>query len=98
MKLLNGECSACELDVLLKRCWESEELQSCVKGRLHNRLEYWESVVQAPPTIISIIEQGYILPFVSEPDNKFFKNQKSALEQEFVSQSVADLLSNGCVK
>ncbi len=70
-----------------------------VKGRLHNHLDYWESVVQAPAPIISIVKQGYILPFVTVPENKMLSNQSSVyMHEEFVTQAVLELVQNRCVR
>ena len=71
----------------------------CVKGRLHSSLSFWVETLKAPAPIISIIKQGYILPFVSVPEEKFFNNQRSAFEHHsFVSSAISDLLRDGCVK
>ena len=72
--------------------------ESCVKGRLCSRLEFWEKELQSPKPVLNIVRQGYILPFRSVPESRFFKNQSSALKhKEFVSQAVIDLVSYGCV-
>ena len=84
------------------RYWEMVEqvgTPNSVKGRLRSRVEYWEEVVAAPSPIVSIIRQGYILPFVSVPEGRYFTNQESALDQAaFVTQAVGELVENGCVK
>ena len=67
--------------------------------RLRDNIACWESIVKAPEFIISIVRQGYILPFVSVPMERFFKNHKSAfVHSKFVSETVSDLLSNGCIR
>ena len=39
-----------------------------------------------------------MLPFFSVPESKYFKNQKSAfVHSSFVSESIMDLLKNGCI-
>ena len=50
-----------------------------VKGSLHDSLAYWESILKPPAPILSIISQGYILPFLSVPGSMHFDNQRSAL-------------------
>ena len=77
----------------------SPKLTPNVKGRLQCSLPYWQCVLRASHPVISIIKQGYILPFVSVPLNKHFKNHKSAFTySEFVSETILDLLSTGCIK
>ena len=77
----------------------SPNLTPNVKGRLRSNLPYWQFVLNAPQPVFSIIKQGYILPFVSVPLNKCFKNHESAFtHSEFVSETVSDLLSNGCIR
>ena len=42
---------------------------------------------------------GYVLPFMSVPKSRRFKNQKSALENaDFVSEALLAMLSDGHVK
>ena len=101
---LSGECSS-ESDSeweVKKRYWEGTELDgrlSGVKGRLCSKSVYWESVIQAPGPVLSIIKQGYILPFVSLPESKSFGNHSSTvLHSQFVTDSIRDLVSHGCVK
>ena len=50
----------------------------CVKGRLKQNVEFWKNELKAPPTVISTIEAGYVLPLLSEPPQSFQKNQFSA--------------------
>ena len=70
-----------------------------VKGRLKERLGFWKNELQAPASIINIIEQGYLLPLKSEPFPKVSKNQASALANtEFIDQSVSELLEAGCMR
>ena len=87
------------LDDPIRQFERSEgDVSLCVKGRLHSNLKYWESILEAPAPIIDIIRQGYMLPFFSVPESKYFKNQKSAfVHSSFVSESIMDLLKNGCI-
>ena len=56
-------------------------------------------MLKAPSPIVSIVRQGYILPFVSVPEQRFFKNQKSAfVHREFVTETIAELLLNHCIE
>ena len=67
-----------------------------VKGRLRASIAYWTSVLKAPEPVLSIINQGYILPFASVPEGKWFKNNSLALG--FVTETVTELLANKCVR
>ena len=49
--------------------------------------------------VLSIIENGYIIPFEEEPPQSFFRNNKSALhEVKFVADSVLELLASGRIQ
>ena len=67
-----------------------------VKGRLKQSVDYWERVLQAPPPIVNIVAQGYILPFREAPTGKRFCNQMSAIKNDrFVSQAISELTWDG---
>ena len=88
------------------RCWEAEATEPhtqldpiSVKGRLKKCLQFWESELEAPASVLSTIESGYVLPLKSEPTPFSKQNQASArLNAQFVHQSVTDLLAGGCIK
>ena len=65
-----------------------------VPGRIsHPRyLSFWRDVLEAPPDILDIVENGYVIPFVNGtlPPAAFVDNNKSALDHsEFL---LAELL------
>ena len=69
----------------------------CVKGRLKDHLSFWHTI-KANQWVISIIRDGYTLPFVELPPRKRMENHKSAAdEKEFVAEQVEELLLTGCV-
>ena len=85
-------------DVLRVHCFpEKASLQSDnlpVKGRLKQHVQFWRDI-GSPDMILSIIEQGYVIPFEEEPPPMFFRNNKSALrEAKFVTDSILDLLAS----
>ena len=92
----SGELSTSEwvkCGSLVEPVIEMCDTETFVKG---SRLEFWKRKSCKAPN--SIVRQGYILPFRSVPESRFFKNQSSALKhKEFVSQAVIDLVSYGCV-
>ena len=52
--------------------------------------------MHAPPSVLPVIEHGYVLPFMSEPTQFRGENQMSALENvKFVSESIKELVSSG---
>ena len=66
-----------------------------VKGNLKNNLGFWRSI-GAPDFILSIIENGYRLPFISFPLAVKLRNNKSArLHADFVDQAVLELVNSG---
>ena len=70
-----------------------------VKGRLRAKFAFWKDVLHASPSILSVIESGYVLPLMSEPTPFSGRNQVSALQNaEFVDQCVEELLGGSCIK
>ncbi len=86
-----------------QRNWEfsntrEENVLPIVKGRLRENIGYWESI-NANETILSIIREGYRIPFVQTPPGRKSKNNKSALKYpEFVKKSILELLETGRIK
>ena len=72
---------------------------SCVKGRLRERYEYWNSVLHAPEPILSIVKEGYFLPLVHEPAPFYRPNHCSVnVHESFVTDAVSELLLQQCVR
>ena len=66
-----------------------------IKGNLRRNVEYWEKTLKASPFILSIIQQGYKIPFRYLPPSFEMKNNKSAKEHsEFVESSILELIVN----
>ena len=64
-------------------------------GRLRGHAEFWEEM-GASKFIMSVVREGYQLPFVTEPPTGWLRNQKSCDQHEaFVDQAVNDLLRCG---
>ena len=58
----------------------------------------WEKI-GASGFILSVIRNGYKIPFIDFPPPKVFPNNASALkEKDFVSEAISDLLVNRCVE
>ena len=68
------------------------------KGNLKNNLVFWRSI-GAPDIILSIIENGYRLPFISLPLAVKLRNNKSArIHADFVDQAVLELFNSDRVR
>ena len=66
-------------------------LSLSVKGNLRANIEFWKSI-GAPYFILSIIENGYKLPFASSPEPVKLRNNKSArFHADFVDQAIHEL-------
>ena len=64
-----------------------------VKGRLRAHISFWKKI-GAPNLILSIIKEGYRLPFVNIPPGNDSPNNKSVLPHgEFVDQAIWELLA-----
>ena len=81
-------------DPFVKNYFEYEEGgKPVIFDRLKSALPYWRDVIKAPPSVLSVLEAGYRIDFVTTPPPSFFKNNKSALRnEEFVTQAVTELL------
>lgn len=84
-----------------KQYFEYQELLSdnvdSTKGRLKTSLEYWKNI-GTNENILNVIENGYVIPFISTPPRTFNKNNKTAIENaNFVSEAIESLLLKGCI-
>ena len=86
-----GSSEPCEFDSHTKPI-------SCVRGRLSKHLSEWEKL-GAPGFVLSIIREGYKIPFISLPPPKITANNSSALQEKaFASDAIKELLDNKCVE
>ena len=68
------------------------------KGNVKNNVVFWRSI-GAADFILSIIENGYRLPFISFPAGIKLRNNKSAqIHVDFVDQAVLELLNSDLVR
>ena len=59
---------------------------------------FWEQM-GASPWVLKILREGYSLPFVQQPPQVSFRNNKSALESsDFVTNEIYSLLEQGCIR
>ena len=72
--------------------------QISVKGKLFKSIQHWQSL-GAPDFILSVIRNGYKIPFISTPPPRLFTNNASALkEADFVSEAIFELLRDNRVE
>ena len=76
-----------------------EQLQhGFVGGKIHEKGEFWRSTLKASKFVMSVIENGYRLPFTSECPTFFAENNASSLRNyNFVTQTIEDLLRSKCI-
>ena len=80
---------------IVEKCEVESDLPLSVKGNLRHNIKFWKSI-GAPYYILSIIENGYKLPFVSLPEPVKLRNNKSArLHADFVDQAIHELVFSG---
>ena len=80
---------------IVENCEVESDLPLSVKGNLRHNIKFWKSI-GAPYYILSIIENGYKLPFVSLPEPVKLRNNKSArLHADFVDQAIHELVFSG---
>ena len=69
-----------------------------VHGNLAKCYQEWENI-DAPGFILSVIRDGYNIPFIVFPPPKVSPNNGSALkEREFVSEAICNFISNKCLE
>jgi len=68
-----------------------------VKGSLRRHVEFWHSI-GAPRYILSVMCEGYHLPFKQTPPGFTSRNNRSALDHsEFVNEAILEFLHSGRV-
>ena len=70
---------------------------SFITGSLRRHVEFWHSI-GAPRYILSVICEGYRLPFLPIPPGFTSRNSRSALDHsEFVNEAILELLHSARV-
>ena len=68
-------------------------LQISVEGKLIRFIQHWQ-FLGALDFILSVIRDGYKIPFISTPPPRRLTNNASALQEaDFVSEAILELLS-----
>ena len=69
--------------------------EACVKGNLAKNVAFWE-YIKALESVIVLIKFGYRIPFINTPNQAMFRNNKfSYINQDFVFESILELLRRG---
>ena len=70
-----------------------------VKGKLSQSVEFWRDTLKANNYVLSVISNGYVLPFKEEPPHKVFRNHNVCSKySKFIDESVQELLVNDCIE
>ena len=76
-------------------CQLETELIKAVKGNLKRHINFWQNI-GASPFILSIIQYGYKIPFITAPSKIVQRNNQSALQHDqFVEQAILELVQSG---
>ena len=98
---MNDSVGGFEYDYMISNFfdYESGRSEPVIKSRMKSALDYWENVIKAPPSVLNIINSGYVIDFESEPPPIWMNNNKSALKNKtFVDEAVKELLSLGLIE
>ena len=76
---------------------KTEEIS--VRGRLKENSHFWKNELKPSLFVQNIIDNGYIMPFITIPPSFYAPNNKSSLRNSrFVSQAISKLLKNKCIE
>ena len=76
---------------------KTEEIS--VRGRLKENSHFWKNELKPSLFVQNIIDNGYIMPFITIPPCFYAPNNKSSLRNSrFVSQAISKLLKNKCIE
>ena len=65
-----------------------------VKGRLKEHITFWIKI-GAPNFVLSVIQEGYKIPFIEIPPVAYLRNSMSTLRhKDFVQQAISELLQS----
>ena len=70
-----------------------------IKGTLKARSYFWRDTLKVSTSVQSVIDNGYKIPFVSQPPPFSAKNNNSSTDHHpFVDHAIRDLILHGCVE
>jgi len=82
-----------EIEIANRDRMEGQGGPDCFKpGNIHDPkfFKFWKEVLKASPWVLNIIENGYKLPFTSEPPRYEEKNNASARAEEDVVRELVE--------
>ena len=90
--------SVAEEDICRTTARDAELSKPSVKNRLALHYQYWERTLCGPFFVLSIIKNGYILPFTSNPPAFYAKNNRSSLlHPDFVESEIENCLKKSYI-
>ena len=90
-----------ETTVNSNRDWEisGKTEKISVRGRLKEHSHFWKNELKPYLFVQNVIDNGYIMPFITIPRSFYAPNNKSSLRNSrFVSQAISKLLQNNCIE
>ena len=70
-----------------------------VQGKLASCIDFWKNTIHAPESVLSILQNGYVLPLKNEPTQRIMKNHRICDKYyDFVDDSVRELLAGNCIE
>ena len=87
--------------IIIINNWEisdkTEEISVC--GKLKENSHFWKNELKPALFVQNIIDNDYIIPFITIPPSFYAPNNKSSLRNsKFVSQTISKLLKNNCIE
>ena len=76
---------------------KTEEIS--LRGRLKEYSHFWKNELKPALFVQNIIDNGYIMPFITIPPSFYAPSNKSSLRNSrFVSQAISKLPKNNCIE
>ena len=76
----------------------SKKSNISLKGNLKRNIAFWQNTLMANESVLHIIENGYKIPFFETPEKGHLFNKSSLKNEEFVLDSISEMLKIGSVK
>ena len=84
-----------------ERDWEyqrDKKERVVVAGKIHKKVDFWHTILQASQFVMAVIIHGYSLPFIQHCPSFYAKNNASSRRNyDFVTEAIEDLLATNCI-